>query len=750
MKIVCLAGLVSLSAQAAAAFAIPECDTLAGWIATEGAPTGFNASGPLPPAYGADATAAAFGTAFLDWTAAEVRALDGALNACRSEANRARDAERTAVFTEARRELSEVGRRLRDRAAAREAVDGALAAIGAAAPSAALGQSLAALAAAPEGALAQVRETTGETRPIARFGDRLTEAEGLALREVLAERAGVVQRQLADDAGAALAALPETLDGILTLRQQVIDAQVRMGDGAAGVAAAAAAREAEIAAALAAADPAPVTLPACADLVAWGAGLSPQDSRRTPAGIVVTGLEAPELEALFGKPFHRWDGADIDAMGKLAAQCREAGRAGLLGGDPQTMMRAGQNVVILHAQSGNQPPIFAALAASREAADEIVAEAAAVPGGAEGFAALAALRQRVGTMDEADAARATAALEARRAALAEAEIARIEAEMAAAPATLDGLLGALDAGFGALLPPFGPDLTEAERAGLRDATLAAAARLVPGALPELEAQLAALPETEEGLGEAEAIVGALPPDLSMLAPLRAAAEARAAAIGSALLLAALPEFEAEIAALPDDVESLAQLLSVAALASANSGERPAYEAYAGAALARAAALRGVLAEARCAPAVAGLSASDAARPVLVGTEIVPLGRLLCAMEADAPPRYAAPGFFGSRHTVEATVMGGYAVKLVLVEGATPQGGKALIGERIEDGEGARDVSVAEWQGWSGSLAGGSGACAFMAEAFAEAMEGGWGAEAMAGDLARCLVAYPDAPIPIGG
>jgi hypothetical protein len=750
MKIVCIAGVVCLSAQAAAAFSVPGCDTLAGWIATDGAPVEFNAAGPVPPAYGAGATAAVFGTPFLDWTAADVRALDGALNACRSEANRARDTALTATFTEARRDLSDVGRRLRDRAAAREAVDGALAAIGAATPSAALGQSLAALAAAPEGALAQVRETTGETRPIARFGDRLTGAEGLALRDVLAERAGAVQRQLAEDAGAALAATPATLEGILALRQQVIDAQVRMGDGAAGVAAAAAAREAEIAAALAAADPAPVTLPACADLVAWGAGLSPQDSRRTPAGIVVTGLEAPELEALFGKPFHRWDAADIDAMGRLAAQCREAGRAGLLGGEPQAMMRAGQNVVILHAQSGNQPPIFAALAASRGAVDEIVAEAASAPGGAEGFAALAALRQRVGSLDEADAARATAALESRRAAIAEAEIARIEAGMAAAPATLDGLFGALDAGFGALVPPFGLDLTEAERAGLREATFAAAARLVPGALPELEAQLAALPETEAGLAEAEAIVGALPPDLPVLAPLRAAAEARAAGIGSALLLAALPEFEAEIAALPDDVDSLAHLLAVGATAAANAGERPGYEAYAGAALVRATALRGALAEARCAPTLAGLSASDAARPVLVGTAVLPLGRLLCAMEADAPPRYAAPGFFGSRHTVEATVMGGYAVKLVLVESATPQGGKALIGQRIEDGEGARDVSVAEWQAWSGSLEGGAGACAFMAEVFAESLAGGWGAEALAGDLARCLVAHPEAPIPIAG
>jgi hypothetical protein len=735
MRSIGIAGVFfALTANVAAALSIPDCETLASWLATEGDPVPYNSAGSLPPPYGTDATATVFGTTLLEWSDVEIRALDSALSGCRSEANRAKDAALTTTFSDARRELSDVGKRLRDRTAALEAVEKALASIDAAAPTPALRDSLVNLAAAPDGGLARTQSSAAEARPIARFGDKLTEAEGLALRAALADRAEAVARLLIDGAVAALSATPETLDGILALRQSAIDAHARMGDAAAEVIAAAAAREAEIVTALAATDPAPVSLPTCAALVAWGADLRPQETRRTRAGIVLTGLEAPELAALFGKPFEGWDATDLDVMGKLAAQCREAGRAGMLGGEPQAMMRAGQNVVILHAQSANQPAIFAALGASLAAAEEIIAAVAATVEGIDGLDALPGLRQRAESLEELDAARAIDAIDARRAALSAAEITRIEGELVAAPGGLDGFFAVLEAGAVPPWSPLGRHLSDPERAALRTAAIAAAERIGSSALQELEAELAALPETQEGLAEARAIAANLAGDLPVLTPLRAAAEGRAEVIETVIIMAELPDFEAELAALPPTVESLEYTLSVGILADEDAENTPAYAAYSRAAADRAATLRDALAQERCAPALAGLSASDATRPVLMGTKIISLGRMLCAMDADSPPRYAAPGFFGSQHTVEATVRGGYAIKLILTEGDTPVGGKALIGKRIEDGEGARDVSVAEWQVWTDGVSAGPGACASS-----------WGVD----DLTLCLIANPDAPIPFG-
>jgi hypothetical protein len=319
-------------------------------------------------------------------------------------------------------------------------------------------------------------------------------------------------------------------------------------------------------------------------------------------------------------------------------------------------------------------------------------------------------------------------------ALSAAELARIEAEFEAATSGLDAFFATLKLGAVAPWSPLGRHLTDAERARLRAAAITAAERVAPFALQALEAELATLPETEEGIAEARAIADGLAGDLPVLAPLRTAAEDRAAAIETAIIIAEPPNFVAGLAALPQTAQSLAYTLGVGVAADADAQTTPAYAAYAQAAAGRATALRDALAQERCAPAVSGLSASDAARQVLVGTRIVPLGRVLCGLHADRPPRYCGPGFFGSQHTVEATVMGGYAVQLILTEGETPLGGKALIGRRIEDADGVRDVSVAEGQVWTEAMPGGAGSCLVT-----------WSVN----DLTECLISDPDAPIPFG-
>jgi hypothetical protein len=74
----------------------------------------LNAAVSLPAAYGPEATAAAFGLSYLDWTRAEVDALDRALNACRGVANSARDRNAASRFADLHRSLKVAGRTLRD------------------------------------------------------------------------------------------------------------------------------------------------------------------------------------------------------------------------------------------------------------------------------------------------------------------------------------------------------------------------------------------------------------------------------------------------------------------------------------------------------------------------------------------------------------------------------------------------------------------------------------------------------------
>ena len=741
------AALAALWGAPAAALEAPDCAALRAWAGEQGPEVAVGAAAALPAPYAAETTAALFGTPFLDWTREDFRAVDGMLNACRSEARKAKDAEATEAFGGARQELARAGRVLRDVNDARAAAAKALATIDAAAPNPDLAAQLRAMAEAdPAGA--PVAYTYADVGRLARALPALPEAEAAALRTAALERAEAMAGSVAEAGRAALAALPETLEGAVAARAAGLDALARMGDAGAELVAAAEAREAEIAAALAASAAPPIRLPGCAPLLAYGETLDANQTRRAKAGRVLVALEDPALAEWFGKTAEGWTAEDFAALRKLAELCRGAGRAGLLEGDRRTLDRAAGNVVELTVRGGDQPAVFAALAAARAEAEALAAEAAA----ATALVAVAALRgsPRLRALEEEDAARAAAALEARRAARAAEALAGPLAALAGATADLAGLDAALAALAAVETGPLAAHLTPEEVAAVRTEAAAVAHRAGPAAAPGFAERLAALPADPAGLAEVERLersLARLP--AAGLAPLLAAAAERRTQIADAMLAAELPAFRERLAGLPRTGEGLAENLAVAMLTRLQDDGLPARALYVAAAEEAAEGLRAELAAARCAPVAATLSDRDAARPVLAGTAVRPLARFLCdlADRTDGPPAYAAPGLFGSEHVVTATVSGGFAVKLVLRQRDVPTGGEALIGTRIEDGNGVRDVSVAEWQAWSAEMsASGPEVCAAIDARLAAGLRRGAADPSDAVRLADCLIAAPEAPI----
>ncbi len=739
-----------LSATAAAGFELPDCAGLDAWGATGGPDYALNAATALPPAYGPEATAATFGLAFLDWTRAEVDALDAALSECRRAANSARDRDAAGRFADLRRGLNAAGRTLRDIATGRENVEKALAGIESGPQTPQLFEALRALSAVAPADLRGFRTNLRDVSALARALTELPEGEQVAVLTSLGELADAVGGDLTGARLAEIAAVPATADGILALRALAFAARKDLGAEAGVVVAAAEAREAEIAAASAALPEPPIVLPDCGPLLAWAVEMEPGDSRSTPAGRILTALESPSLATVFGKGFADWTAEDLALLGALAEQCRTAAREGMLGEDARERQREAQRVVELHARAANQPEIFAALAAGRQAADALVAEAGAAPETVEGLAALQAVLSRVGReLEPADAERVRAAVDARRGAVVAAVLGGYRAGMEAAPASLDGIVTIRETLFDATTQPFWWQLTDAERRGLVDAAQAAAEARAEAALPGFEAELAAIPATYAGLDAlTELAQRAIPGDGPAWAPWHAAVAERRGALAVAALEAELPAQEALWATVPETPEGYAGMLgeSLEMLHLAGTVD-PAFTRAAERALARAAAIRAALLDAHCAPLLdaAGLSGGSDAL-VLAGGETVPLGAFLCdlAGQAGGTLSYDAPGFFGSEHKLSLVLPQGWQGSFVLHEAEVRPGVTALVGIRAEEPTGVRELSTAEWSEAATWLAG-TDACRFdPAELLAAT---GVDPVLQVRSAAECLLANPAAPDP---
>jgi hypothetical protein len=742
--------VLCLSATAAAGFELPDCAGLDAWGATGGPDYALNAATALPAAYGPEVTAATFGLAFLDWTRAEVEALDDALSDCRGVANSARDREAAGRFADLRRGLNAAGRTLRDIGTGRENVEKALAGIESGPQTPQLFEDLRALSAVAPADLRGLRTNLRDVAALARALTELPEAEQVAILGSLGELADVVGDDLTGTRLAEIAAVPATADGILALRAIAFAARKDLGDGAGEVVAATATRVAEIATSLAALPEAPILLPECGPLLAWAVEMEPGDSRATPAGRILTALESPAIATVFGKGFADWTAEDLALLGALAEQCRTAAREGMLGEDARERQREAQRVVELHARAANQPEIFAALGAGRQAAEALVAEAGAAPETVEGLATLQSVLSRIGReLEPADAERVQAAVAARRGAVVAAVLGGYRAGMEAAPASLDGIVTIRETLFDASTQPFWWQLTDEQRRGLFDAAQAAAESRAEAALPGFEAELAAIPATYAGLDAlAELAKRAIPGEGPAWAPWRAAVAERRGVLAAAALEAELPAQEALWATVPETPEGYADMLaeSLEMLHLAGTVD-PVFSRAAERALVRAAAIRAALLDAHCGPLLdaAGLGSGSEAL-VLAGGETVPLGAFLCdlAGQADGTLSYDAPGFFGSEHKVSLMLPQGWQGTFVLREAEVRPGVNALVGVRAEEPTGARELSTAEWSEAATWLAG-TGACRFDPAELLGAT--GLDPVSQVRNAAECLLANPAAPDP---
>ncbi len=738
--------LVALPAHA---FQPPDCDGLLSWgEGVAGAPSvAFNAVVALPPAFDDAATTAAFGVPFSHWTHAEGRALDGALDACRRAAGR--DRATADLFAGLRRAITQPVRLLRDADTARDNVAKAFAAIDQAEASPGLADGLNALATTSLDALGGFRSNSTQLRTIARMLPQLPTVEGDAVRAAAAERAAALAGGIVETHLAAIAAAPQSLDGILLVRREALAATLALRDGAAPVEAAASAREQAIAAALAALAPQPIRLPPCEEALVWAATIDPRNARQTSAGSILTTLEEPTFEALFRKPFPGWDAADLTALGGLAQHCRDVGRAGLLAGDPRDMQAALDRIVDLHRRAQDQPARFVALTATRDAALALRGEIEATPASLDGLAALQALEARLRTtaLERDDQTALHGAIAERRALAVQVGLAERQAAIEALPATLDGMAAVIhEVNAATMFGPLARYLGQPERQSLVALARARLESMAPLALPEFEALVGDLPDDAEGEHQLQRIaLDFIPPEGSAWDGWRRAVVAKR----NTIIEARLPELEAILASLPASPEGFADALTVKLgsevlaaegyIAAATQAERAAV---------RATAIRQAIYDERCGPPVraAGIAARDLERPTLMGRQVVPFARLVCGLAdaGDGQVRHRGPGFFGSEHELETTVMGGYAAKLVLAEADVPTGGRALVGKRVEDLGGARDVSLAEWQAWSEMLSGSGGPerCDFAAQRLARTH-----LEGVPGELVECLIAHPDARLP---
>lgn len=745
------------SASAAQAITLPDCAGLRTWGGAAGADFAFAPTVALPGPFSPEATARAFGAPLLDWNAEDARALGKAIDACAREARKARDTGAMEEFKALARALAAAAKALKNADQMRGAVAKALTAIDGGPQTPQLLVDLAALAAADDAAaMKNFRTNLSDVALVARGLPLLPEAEGAAIRAALAERADALGGALASARVAALADAPETPQGVLQARAAAFAARREMGAAAGPVVAAAEAREAAILAALATQSPAPIAPPACEPFLAWAWALDTSAQRRTRAGMIQTAFEAPEVAALFGKPFAAWSAEDAALLRPLAEQCREAARAGLLEGERGALESAASRAGSVAQRAVEQQTRFAALAAAKAEADRMAAAAEAAPEGAEGFAALAALGADAAraALEPEDAARIAAAVAARRDALTDAMLAAPRAEIDAAPATLAGMAAVRAAVDGLAQGPLGRWLAPDARRRLTDEARARLEALAPGAAPEFEAAVAVVPADADGLRALDALARTT---IAGEAPAwdryRAAVAARREAIAAALVAENLPKLEAELAALPETREGFQQAL-LYALTFEHSArtEAAAFATYADRAAARAGALRATLSAGRCAPvlAAADVSAKAAAAPVLAGGSVATLGRLVCAL-AEGAPRYDGPGLFGGDHTIAFTGPEGFLTKITLHEAEVKPGVRALIGKRIDDPNGGKDISAAEWVGFVGRTTdiGGADSCAARAgRVSAERLAAGAQNDAAVQALTDCLLDRPEAALPV--
>ncbi|WP_139839677.1 hypothetical protein [Oceanibacterium hippocampi] len=324
----------------AAAFEIPDCEGLSGWIerGTAAEPRRVNETMSLSGLFGDELSTGVFGNRAIDWSSEDVKALNVALAGCGKEARRAKDKDVEGRFNVARNAVNKeirnaVVRIERARAAVAEGEAVLLAAPASAEFYLALGD-LPGVGADIVGRAPRRQITPEAAVAIRTLGQQVVympEEEWAETTGRLNARRDEIKVGLLDEVRTEIANAPESADGLLSTREMMSEIDTRFGNGLddaerADIAKAVEGRSEAIRAALAASGG--FQPPTCEDLFRWGATIDWSRARNTRQGPFYLFMLDDRIVPVFGRSIRDWDEADAAAYDRLYQSCEARARSG--------------------------------------------------------------------------------------------------------------------------------------------------------------------------------------------------------------------------------------------------------------------------------------------------------------------------------------------------------------------------------------------------------------------------------------
>jgi hypothetical protein len=651
-----------LGARAAnAAITTPDCAALGAWAATIDAEDTYNVAPQLalPKALADERLLPVFGVSALDWTRDDVGAAGQAIKACGAAAKKAGDAAQMQALKSAGWLLGKALPQTQGAIAKAAAdADKQKAALDALPDSAELAKAIGALvtldSVAPDAkALGSPPREIGT--PLARLVKDLAwlpDDKRRALFAALEQRRGPILDGLAAALDAAMDARPEDADGVLAImaaRQALaaagpsgrLDAALPLTEQ----------RMAEIREGLRTAQPPRWVPPACADVYRWSGAEGAAEMRPLGVPSIRAAFFDQAVMPVFGLSMADWSDVDLARFATLRAQC-EAEWA--------TLLPAGTR---LDAVGDDAPELLrlARTGAWIDRADDQIAQARmAVATHRTALAALDAARQQIAALPDS-------------------------VDSLPALVSLENLPALQQAGA-------------AERDAYMQVVAAKRAAILAKAVAEAEAGLAAIEVAT--LGDFKALYVYANTNLPLLPDAAAQerfwqqVEARAAEAAGRLQ----PEFQAALDAMPETLDGLAQAWHATDALTGLTGARdaPPFADFQGLAVSRARSIADGLRARNCADLLDALDVDedDAERPLWDGKAGIALGRFVCNL-AGGGSEIAEFDGGGSPEIAFMMPMSGLT-RIFLHEGEVAPGEDMLVGYRVEDANGDRDVAVQEW------------------------------------------------------
>ncbi|MGD9537288.1 MAG: hypothetical protein AB7P52_05960 [Alphaproteobacteria bacterium] len=656
-----LLALGLVARPATAAIATPDCATFGAWAAAIDAEDTYNVAPKLtlPRALEDARLLPVFGVSALDWTKEDVGAAGTLIKTCGAEAKKAGDATQMQAMKSAGwllgKALPKAQGTIGKASADAEAQKAALVALP---DSAALAKGIGALLAldpaAPDAkALGSPPREIGS--PLARLAKDLValpDATRETLFAALAERRDAILNGLAAAVTGAIDTAPADADGVLAIMA------ARQGLAGAGPSAqldaampASEGRMAAIRDSLRAAAPPQWVPPACTDLYRWSGAEGATEMRPLGVPSIRAAFFDEAILPVFGLPIADWSDADLARFATLRGQCQTEWAA---------LLPAGTRLD----KVGDDAPELLRLAKTGawiDRADDPIVQARTTA---------ATYRTAMAALDNA------------------------RQQIAALPDSTDSL-GQL-AGLEAL-----PDLNQAgtaERDAYKQAVAAKRAAILAKALADAEAGLATIEVS--ALGDFRELYIYANTTLPRL-PDAAAQERLWQRVETRTLDAVIklePAFRDALDAMPETLDGLRQAWYATDTLTGVTGAQnaPPFAGFQILAANRAHAIAEAVRARNCAAQLDELDIDedDAERPLWDGKQGIPFGRFVCNLTSGGSQVVDFDG--GSSPEIEVMIPMGGLTKLHLHEGEVTPGQDMLVGYRVEDANGKRDVTVQDW------------------------------------------------------